>query len=150
MYWRIAESCSRIRARSLAVRVLERQSLAADTGEADGDDRVAAFLLEPDDHPFAPARVANARAHAERQIVSERLAEGRVRLTHDPAARLGPRVERRQVLLRHLAQEAGRLPHAVAVDTPVQRVREVEPLAGAGDANIAEPPLFLDLLGILQ
>src|SRR5207249_1279201 len=108
------------------------------------------FLLDADDHPLAPARVPNARAHAKRQIVAERLAEGRVRLAHDPAARFRPRVERRQVLLRHLAQEARRLAHAISVDTPVQRVREVEPLAGARDANIAEPPLFLDLLGILE
>src|SRR5207249_8768142 len=55
------------------------------------------FLLDADDHPLAPARVPNARAHAKRQIVAERLAEGRVRLAHDPAARFRPRVERRQV-----------------------------------------------------
>src|SRR2546429_7715776 len=106
------------------MRVLERQPLPANAGEADGDDRVAALLLDADDHPLAPARVPNARAHAKRQIVAERLAEGRVRLAHDPAARLRPRVERRQVLLRHLAQEARRLAHAISVDTPVQRARE--------------------------
>src|SRR5207249_5132233 len=79
------------------MRVLERQPLPANAGEADGDDRVAALLLDADDHPLAPARVPNARAHAKRQIVAERLAEGRVRLAHDPAARFRPRVERRQV-----------------------------------------------------
>src|SRR5207245_10939876 len=88
-------------------------------------------------------------APAKLRVGGERVAEGRVRLAHDPAARLRPRGERRQVLLRQLAQEARRLAHAISVDTPVQRVREVEPLAGARDANIAEPALFLDLLRLI-
>src|SRR3989475_10901840 len=131
------------------MRVLEQDPLPANAGEAAGHDRLAALLLDADAHPLAPARVPNARAPAKRQIVAERLAEGRVRLAHDPAARLRPRVERRQVLLRHLAQEARRLAHAISVHKPVQRAREVEPLAGAPDANIAAPALFLVLLGIL-
>src|SRR5438876_7544465 len=65
------------------MRVLERQPLPANAGEADGDDRVAALLLDADDHPLAPARVPNARAHAKRQIVAERLAECRVRHARD-------------------------------------------------------------------
>src|SRR2546428_11767522 len=81
------------------MRVLERQPLPAHAGEADGDDRVAALLLDADDHPLAPARVPNARAHAQRQIVAQRLAEGRVQLAHPPSGRLLPRRLHLQVLL---------------------------------------------------
>src|SRR2546426_7738505 len=129
------------------MRVLEREPLASDAGEADGDDDVPAVALHADHQPLAEARVPHASADLDRPL----LFLGLVARYH---ARLGERrlrprgVEQREVRLRHLAQEARGLADAVAVDAPVHGVREVEALARAGEADVAEAALLLDLLGI--
>src|SRR6266571_4804105 len=113
------------------VRVLQRQALAADGREADGHNRVRPLALHADDEPFPPAGVTHARADLERQaLVHHGLRRRRVR---DGVVagwrRLATRVERVELGLRHLPEEARRLSDAVAVDATVERVREVQTLA---------------------
>src|SRR3989442_13294647 len=63
------DSFARATLELLEVRVFERQALAAHAGEVHGGDDVAAFSLDADEEPLAPARVTELRAHAERQVV---------------------------------------------------------------------------------
>src|SRR5262245_677362 len=101
----------------LEVGVLDREPLAADTREADRHDVVGAVALDADHQPLAEARMAHARADAERQVLADRVGRrgvgGRVL---GPAGRwLAPRVERDELALGHLPQEARGLADAVAV-----------------------------------
>src|SRR5262245_7185605 len=176
MYWRMAASSTRMRSSSASVRasrpsratcstslrsitsqllevcVLERQPLATDAGEAHRHDDVGPLPLHPHHQPFAPARVAHASADLDREIGLGR--RGR-RLMGDLVAqhvrrRLRPRVQGLELPFRHLAEEPRRLPHAIAVNPPVERPGEEKPLLGPGHADVAEPPLLLDLLGVVH
>src|SRR6266446_9763645 len=139
----------RSRVQLLEVGVLQREPLAPDAGEGHGHHDVRAVALDADHQALSEARLAHARADLDRP----RLLFGLVARHH---ARLGERrlgsrgVEQREVRLRHLAQEPRGLADAVAVDAPVHGVREIEPLTRAGEPDVAEAPLLLDLLGIVH
>src|SRR4030095_2444284 len=137
---RIEFSCSRMRSSSASVRarrvrratcstslrsiigsqllemsVLHREALAPDAGEADRHDVVAAVALDADNEPLAEARMAHARAHAERQLLGDGVGGGGVGGGGDGPAGgcLAPDVQRGQLVLAHLAQEARGLADAV-------------------------------------
>src|SRR5262245_7785789 len=136
----------------LEVSVLHREALAPHAGEADRHDVVAAVALDADDEPLAEARMAHPRAHAERQVLGDGVRCGRVGggIGGPAGRRLAPNVQRGQLILAHLAQEARGLADAVAVNPPVQRVREVEALAGPREPDVAEAALLLDLLLVVH
>src|SRR5881296_2713285 len=170
---RMEFSCSRIRSSSASVRasrvrcatcstsvrsimgsellqmgVLQREPLAADAGEAHRDDEVGAVPLDPDDEPLAETRVTHLGADAERQVFADGVRGRRVGYrVRRPAGRgLTSRVQRDELILRHLAQEARGLADSIAVNPPVQRIRKIEPLAGARQSHVAQAALLLDLL----
>src|SRR4051812_43185905 len=65
-----------------------------------------------------------------------------------PAARLALRLDQ---LLRDLGEEAARrVVVGRAEQLPAPRVAEVEPLTRAGDADVAEAPLFLERVGVTE
>src|SRR5260370_30098757 len=138
-YARIASSCARMRSSSSSVRcrranratcrtssrlsmgslqllemgVLEREALAADAGEADRHDDVGGLALDTDHEALAPAGMAHPRTDLERQVVVRDLGGGPMPdLVGFEARRRrrARRVERGQLILRHLAQGARWLP----------------------------------------
>src|SRR5438309_4557479 len=143
-------SCREITLELLQLRVLQREPLAPDAGEAHGHDGVGAVALDADLQALAEAGVAHAGADPDWPrlllgLVARHLAGGQGgRLLHAAA------VERQEAILRHLAQEPGRLAHPVAVDAPVERPRQREPLLGARDPDVAQAALLLDLVGVVH
>src|SRR5207302_1406298 len=64
--------------------------------------------------------------------------------------RLTPSVQRDELALGHLAQESRGLADAVAMNPSMERVREIEALARARDADVAESALLLDLVLVVH
>ena len=123
-----------------------------------------ALALEPQDRALAELRVANARAEAHREILARHLHGARA-LARDLARRR--RGERDAVggvqrpahrdaradvldrLGRQLREEPGRVAVGRAAENaPALRVREVEPLHRAREADVAEPALLGQPVGI--
>src|SRR6266581_5858481 len=120
----------------LQVRVFEGETLAADAGEVHGGDDIAAFPLDADQESLAPARVAELGSHAERQVV----VHGGGLRGDSPGPTTGwlraRRVQQGHLVLRNFEQKARGLSDAVALDAPVQRIREPQPLLGARDPDV--------------
>src|SRR6266481_8895437 len=134
----------------LKMHVFEGEALAADAGKVHGGDDIAAFPLDADQESLAPARVAELGAHPERQIVVHgggRRGDGRGPTTGGLRAR---RVQQPHLVLGNFEQKARGLSDAVALDAPVQRIGEPEPLLGARDPDVEEPALLLKLLGVIH
>ena len=90
------------------------------------------------------------RAHAERQIVVHG-GLGRHGDGHRTSGRIGAgRVEQHDLLLGDFQEKARGLSHPVALDAPVQRVGEPQPLFRPRDADIEEPSLLLELLWVVH
>src|SRR5262245_31530996 len=133
----------------LQVGVLKGEALATDARKVHGGDHVVAFPLDAHEQAFAPARVAELGADAEGQVVILHGGHRGRRLSH--RGRRGARgVQQHKLIRGNLEQEARGLPEAVALDAAVERVGEPEPLLGARDADVAEPALLLELLGIVH
>src|SRR4029077_19427657 len=132
----------------LEMRVLDREPLAADAREPDRDDVVGPVALDPDHQALAEARVAHPGPDAEGQILADRFGGRSVGsgILGPSGRRLPPRIQRDELALRHLAQEPRGLTDAVAMDAAMERVREIEPLSGPRDADVAETALLLDLV----
>src|SRR5215475_6226640 len=102
-------SCREIMLELLQLRVLQRQALAPDAGEADGHDDVAAVALHAHHHALAESRVPHARADLDRPRLLLRLVARHLARRHRYRGRRllhAPGVERLQPVLGHLAQEA--------------------------------------------
>src|ERR1700675_4026892 len=132
------------------VSVLQREALAADAGEVDGGNDVAAFSLDPVQEPLAPARVAELRADAEWQgVVLHRRRQG-YRCSARHGRRGLRRVEQHELRLRDFEQKTRGLPRPIALDAPVEGVGEPQPLFRPCDADVKEPALLLELLGVVH
>src|SRR5439155_7458675 len=128
------------------VGVLERELFSPDGGEADRDERVTAAPLDADHEPLAPAAVADARADLDGQVVVARVGERRLRLGRRPRLGAARGAEEGEVFRGHLEQEARRLAEAVAVHPAMEGVGDPELRLRARDPDVAEPPLFLELV----
>src|SRR5215467_1698550 len=100
----------------------------------------------------SPKRAWRTRADAEGQVLADRVGSRSVRgrVLGPARRRLAARVERDELALGHLAQESRGLADAVAVDAPMERVREMEPLAGARQPHVAEASLLLDFVLVVH
>src|SRR5262245_58186160 len=98
----------------LEVGVLERQALAADTGEVHCRDDVGAFALEADEQPLAPTGVAQLGAEAKRKVIGG-LGGNRSRVARSWPGALGhASVQQPELGFGDLEEKAGGVRHAVA------------------------------------
>src|SRR3989440_1621701 len=126
-------------------------------GVAESDDRLRLVTLPDhvDDDTFAEGVVPDVVADAQPGQARRPPCVARERSRHDGFAMCAPATSDGPVLAEHLDQllgdlgkePAGRVEVRAPEEHAAPRVAEIEPLARAGDADVAEPALLLELVG---
>src|SRR5207248_11531727 len=140
----------------------QQQALLANADEAHDALDFVTLANDLEHHAFAPFAVHHIVPYPQPEVLSPRRAGRRAastpqgRFDDAGAAPLGQpglttALDHAREVLGDLVQEAAR---RVVLGGPEQRaaprVGQVQPLAGAGDADVTQPPFLLELVGLAE